>query len=75
MLAHLPLDKMAAIVHIFSDAFIVNENVFWLIFHWSLFLIIQLTITQVQIMAWCQIGDKPLSEPMLTWFIDAYMQH
>ena len=29
----------------------------------------------VQIMAWCQIGDKPLSEPMLTWFTDEYMQH
>ena len=26
-------------------------------------------------MAWCRIGDKPLSEPMLTWFIDAYMRH
>ena len=28
-----------------------------------------------QTMAWCQIGDKPSSEPMLTQFIDAYMQH
>ena len=37
--------------------------------------VIQLTITQVQIMAWRQIGDKPFSEPMLTWFIDAYIQH
>ena len=26
----------------------------------------------VQIMAWRQIGDKPLSEPMLTRFTDAY---
>ena len=26
----------------------------------------------VWIMAWCRIGDKPLSEPMLTWFTDAY---
>ena len=25
----------------------------------------------VLIMAWCWIGDKPLSEPMLTWFTDA----
>ena len=23
--------------------------------------------------AWCQIVDKPLSEPMLTWFIDIYV--
>ena len=29
----------------------------------------------VQIMAWRRTGDKPLSEPMLTWFIDAYMWH
>ena len=29
----------------------------------------------VQIMAWRQSGDKPLSEPMLTEFIDAYMRH
>ena len=29
----------------------------------------------VYIMAWCRIGDKPLSEPMLTVFTDAYMWH
>ena len=29
----------------------------------------------VQITAWRRIGDKPLSEPMLTWFTDAYMRH
>ena len=29
----------------------------------------------VQIMAWHRIGDKPLSEPMLTRFTDAYMRH
>ena len=28
-----------------------------------------------QIMAWRRIGDKPLSEPMLTRFTDAYMRH
>ena len=26
-------------------------------------------------MAWHRIGDKPLSEPMLTRFVDAYMRH
>ena len=26
-------------------------------------------------MAWCQLGDKPLSKPMITKFIDAYMHH
>ena len=29
----------------------------------------------VQEMAWCRIGDKPLSEPMLNQFTDAYMRH
>ena len=29
----------------------------------------------VQIMAWRQSGDKPLSEPMMTQFNDAYMRH
>ena len=28
----------------------------------------------VKIMAWRQIGDKPLPEPMLTQYTDAYMQ-
>ena len=29
----------------------------------------------VQVMAWHQIGDMPLSEPMLTRLTDAYMRH
>ena len=29
----------------------------------------------VQVMAWRRIGDKPLSEPMLTRFTDAFMWH
>ena len=29
----------------------------------------------VQVMAWRRRGDKPLPEPMLTQFTDAYMQH
>ena len=28
----------------------------------------------VQVMAWRQTGDKPLPEPMMTQFIDAYTQ-
>ena len=28
-----------------------------------------------QIIAWCRTDDKPLSEPMLAWFTDAYMRH
>ena len=29
----------------------------------------------VQVMAWHQIGNKPLSEPTLTRFTAAYMRH
>ena len=29
----------------------------------------------VQVMAWRQTGDKPLPEPMMTQFTNAYMQH
>ena len=29
----------------------------------------------VQVMAWCRTGNKPLPEPMLTQFTDAYMGH
>ena len=29
----------------------------------------------VQVMAWHRIGDKPLPEPMLTQFHDAYMRN
>ena len=29
----------------------------------------------IQKMAWRRPGDKPLSEPMLTHFTNAYMQH
>ena len=28
-----------------------------------------------EIMAWRRIGDKPLSQPMLTRFTDAYIRH
>ena len=29
----------------------------------------------VKIIAWCRPGNKPLSEPMLTQFTEAYMGH
>ena len=47
-LTHLPLDKMAAISQtISSDAFWwMKIFVFWLKFHWSLFLRVSLTITK-----------------------------
>ena len=47
-LTHLSLDKMAAISQTtFSDAFsLMKSFLFWLKFHWSLFLRVHLTITQ-----------------------------
>ena len=47
-LTHLPLDKMAAILQTkFRDAFSwMKIDVFWLSFHWSLFLSVQLTIPE-----------------------------
>ena len=29
----------------------------------------------VRVMAWRRTGDKPLPEPMITQFTDAYMRH
>ena len=29
----------------------------------------------VKVMVWCQTGNKPLPEPMMTQFTDMYMQH
>ena len=48
LLTHVPPDKMAAISQtIFSDALSwMKSFVFWLKFHWSLFLRVQLTIFQ-----------------------------
>ena len=60
---------MAAIFQTtFSNAFYsMKMYEFNLKFHWSLFLRVQLTISQhlVQIMAWRRPGDKPLSGPMM----------
>ena len=48
LLTHLPLDKMAAVSQtIFSDLFSsMKKKIFWLKFHWGLFLRSQLTIIQ-----------------------------
>ena len=66
LLTHWGRDKMAAISKTtFSHAFSwMKMYEFRLRFHWSLFLMVQLTAL-VQIMAWHRPGDKPLSEPML----------
>ena len=73
-----PLDKMAAIFQtISSDAF--SWMKFYILIEISL-IFVPWGLTDnnqalVKIMAWRRIGDKPLSEPMLTRFTDAYMRH
>ena len=76
---HLPLYKMAAILadDIFKHNFF-NENI-RIYIHISLKFVpaslIDNTSALVQVMAWRRVGDKPLPEPMITQFTDAYMRH
>ena len=70
---------MAAILadNIFKCIFL-NENV-WISLKISLKFAPEVRINNipalVQIMAWRRTGDKPLSEPMLSRFTDAFMRH
>ena len=56
----------------------LNENV-WILIKISLKFVPRGPIDNkpalVQVIAWCRTSDKPLLEPMLTQFIDAYMRH
>ena len=78
-LTHWGRDKIDAILETtFSNAISwMKMDEFRSIFHRSLFLKVQLSNIPelVQIMAWRRTGDKPLSEPMMTQFNDAYMRH
>ena len=66
--------------HFTDDVFkciFVNEKFCILIKTWLKFVPngpININPALVEIMAWRRIGDKPLSEAMLTWFTDAYMR-
>ena len=78
-LTHLPLDKMAAILE--DDNFkciFLNQND-RIPIRISLKFVSRSPIDNITalflLMAWCRPGDKPLTEPMLTHFIDAYMRH
>ena len=66
---------MAAIFQTTLNCIFLNENV-WILIKISLKFVSKGPINNipalVQIMAWCQISDKPLSEPMLIhWCIYA----
>ena len=79
-LSHLSLDKTAAILpRTFLNAFPWMESfVFWFEFHWRLFPKVQLTISHHWYRKWLgaeQAIIKPLPEPILTQFTDAYMLH
>ena len=69
LLTHWGRDKMAAIFQtIFSNAFSwMKMYEFRLKFHWSLFLRVQLTISQYwfRYNQYSPVGSKPLSEPMM----------
>ena len=79
ILTHIPIDKMAAILAdgIFKCIFLNENNK----------MPIQISLKHVprmpidnkpalfQVMAWRRTGDKPLPEPMMAKFTDAYMRH
>ena len=67
--------------HFADDIFkwiFLNENV-WILIKISLKFVpngpIDIMLALVQIMAWRQTGNKPLSEPMMTYVVNAYMCH
>ena len=79
LLTHLPLDKMVAILANYNfKCIFLNEND-RIPIRISLKFVPMSPIYNksalVQVMARCRTGDKPLSEPMLTHFTDAYMPH
>ena len=79
LLTHLPQDKMAAVV--------ANDNFKCIFLNKNNKFLIQILLKHVprspidnkpalvQVMAWRRIDDKPLPEPILTHFTDAYMRH
>ena len=80
LLTHWGRDKKAATLadDIFKCIFFF-ENVLILIKKKSLNFVSKGTIDNnsplVQVMAWHRTGDKPLPEPMMTCFSDAYVRH
>ena len=78
-LTHLPLNKLAAILA--DDIFkclLLNENNRIMI-HILLKFVLRSPIDNkpafVQVMAQCRTGNKPLHEPVMIQFTDAYMWH
>ena len=79
LLMHWGWDKMAAILEMtFFIWIFFNEN-FYNLIKISLNFIHEGPVVNmpllVEIMAWCQTGAKPLSEPMLAYVADEYRHH
>ena len=71
-----PWTKLSPVRRRHIQYIFINENIFIFIrISLKFVLRVQLTISLAQVMAWHQSGDKPLPEPKLTQFIDAYMRH
>ena len=56
-----PFCRLKFQIHFFNEKFVL-----WLKFHWNFFLMEQLMITLIQVMAWCWSDNKPLIEAMTT---------
>ena len=74
ILTHWGRDKMTAILDDIFKRIFLNENV-WISIKISLmFVPFDNRSTFVQVIAWHQISDKPLPEPMMTQFNDTWSQ-
>ena len=74
ILTHHPLTKWLSFCRRHLKCILVNEK-FSILIKISLKGPIDNKAALVQIMAWRRTGDKPLPEPTLTQFNDAYMRH
>ena len=78
-LPHLPLNKMAAILADGIFKLLLLKESDRIPIQISLKCVPRSPIdnnpTLVQVMAWRRTGDKPLPEPMMIQFTDAYMRH
>ena len=80
---HLPPDKMAVILQTIFPNALSFSNASWMkVLYFDSYFTevyskrpINNKSALVRVMAGRRIGDKPLSEPMLTWFTDAYIWH
>ena len=76
---HLPLYKMAAILADDNFKCIFSTENDRILIHIALKFVPRSPIdnkpAMVEVMAWHQRGNKPIPEPMLTQFTDAYMWH